>query len=287
MPITPEEPRSRHDRSAPSRAMLFLSCEVRTSIDSPKVTYSCMIPAVSTSLVILGCGQRKRQTSHLLPAIDRYDGPVFRVLRKHAREVPENATGTCILSARFGLIPGTLPIPPYDHLLTHNDCSALRTRVDTQLKRTFQEIQPQRVFVSVGLRYWSLLEGPLTREVHRANLVVANGGIGGRASQLAHWLRPGQSCNDAISEIKCGEATLLGTTVRLSRAQVLRRAAEALLLSPVAARHFETWYVAVGHERVAPKWLVSLLFNKPVSRFRTADARRVLQQLGVETQYAH
>jgi hypothetical protein len=63
-------------------------------------------------------------------------------------------------------------------------------------------------------------------------------------------------------------------------------ARKALLGEPAAARRFETWYVAVGYERVAPKWLVSLLFDKPVSRFRTADARRVLQRLGVESQYA-
>jgi len=67
---------------------------------------------------------------------------------------------------------------------------------------------------------------------------------------------------------------------------VLQRAEEELLSSPAAARRFETWYVAVGQERVAPKWLVSLLFNKPVSRFRTSDARGVLQRFGVETQYA-
>jgi hypothetical protein len=70
-----------------------------------------MIPVVSTSLVILGCGERKKLTSRLLPAIDRYDGPVFRVLRKHMREEPQNSADTCIVSARFGLIRGTLPIP--------------------------------------------------------------------------------------------------------------------------------------------------------------------------------
>ena len=249
------------------------------------IAESCMIPAVLTSLVILGCGQRKRQTSRLLPAIDRYDGPVFRVLRKHTREAPENPTDACILSGRFGLIPGTLPIPRYDHPVAHTDYAALRTRVETQLKQTLEEIQPERVFVSVGSQYWPLLEGSLAREVAPAKLAVATGGIGGRASQLAHWLRLGEG-RDTTSAGACGEATLLGTTVRLSRAEVLRRATDALLSAPVAARRFETWYVAVGHERVAPKWLVSLLFNKSVSRFRTADARRVLQRFGVETQYA-
>jgi len=78
----------------------------------------------------------------------------------------------------------------------------------------------------------------------------------------------------------------LGTAVHFTRAEVLRRARRELTRDPVGARRFETWYVPVGRHRVAPKWLVSLLFDKPVSRFRTADARRVLLQLGIETKYA-
>jgi len=31
-------------------------------------------------LLILSCSQRKRPDSGLLPAIERYDGPVFRVV---------------------------------------------------------------------------------------------------------------------------------------------------------------------------------------------------------------
>ncbi len=240
---------------------------------------------VSTSLVILGCGQRKRRTSRLLPAIDRYDGPTFRVLRKHTREAPENQADACILSGRFGLIPGTFPIPFYDHPLAHTDYATLRAQVEEQLKRTLDETQPERLFVSVGSHYWSLLEEPLARDVAPARLAVATGGIGGRASQLAYWLRSGER-GEAISECTRGEATLLETTVRQSRAEVLGAARKALLGSPVAARRFETWYVAVGEERVAPKWLVSLLFGKPVSRFRTADARRVLSLLGVDCIYA-
>jgi hypothetical protein len=221
----------------------------------------------------------------MLPAIDRYDGPTFRVLRKYTREAPENQADACILSGWFGLIPGALPIPFYDHPLAYTDYSALRAQVEEQLKRTLDETQPERLFVSVGSRYWTLLEEPLARGVPPARLAVATGGIGGRASQLAYWLRSGE-CREAISECTHGEATLLGTTVRQSRAEVLGMAHKALLVSPAAARRFETWYVAVGHERVAPKWLVSLLFSKPVSRFRTADARRVLSLLGVECIYA-
>lgn len=241
---------------------------------------------VLMSLVILGCSQRKRRTSGLLPAIDRYDGPVFRVFRKHRREAPEGSAHARILSGRFGLIRGSFLIPHYDRRFACTDQAALRVRVEKQLKQTLHELQPERLFVSVGGQYWPLLAEPLAREVASERLVVATGGIGGRASQLAHWLRLGEGKGpDTAPEHSCGKATLLGTTVQLSQAEVLQRARDALLAGPAAARRFETWYVAVGRERVAPKWLVSVLFDKPVARFRTADARRVLANLGVNCLY--
>src|SRR5713101_1178697 len=104
------------------------------------VARSCIIPRMSTSLAILGCSQRKRLTSRPLQAIERYDGPIFRVLRKHARETLENTLHVRILSARFGLIPGTQSIPAYDRSLAHNDCSQLRTKVEKQLKRTLDQV---------------------------------------------------------------------------------------------------------------------------------------------------
>lgn len=239
-----------------------------------------------TSLVILGCSQRKRQTSRPLPAIDRYDGPVFRVFRKHSREGLGNPAYACILSARFGLVPGDFPVPRYNRLFTGTVDQVFRALVKKQLKRALDEVQPERLFVSVGCRYWPVIEEPLTREVPPHKLVLATGSIGGRASQLAHWLRCQDKTDSTKPKAVPGKAILLGTMVQLSRAAVLRQARNAMLTTPTAARRFETWYVAVGQERVAPKWLVSVLFGKPVARFRTADARRVLSLLGVDCTYA-
>jgi hypothetical protein len=240
------------------------------------------------SLVILGCSQRKKQTSRLIPAIDRYDGPMFQVLRKHARDNPEASPDTFVLSGRFGLIAGQFPIPRYNRRLKQIDHSVFGEQLQTQLKRTIDECQPDRLFVSVGSSYWSLLKEPLLGDAVADELTVATGGIGGRASQLAHWLRWGL-CQDNESSLEpaLGQAVLLGTSVRLSSAEVLRLAEQAFIADPQGARRFETWYVEVAGHRVAPKWLVSVLFDKSVSRFRTADAMRVLHQLGVETIYAY
>jgi hypothetical protein len=242
---------------------------------------------VANSLVILGCSKRKEQTSLPLAAIDRYDGPVFRVLRRYYRTEPATPPVACVLSARFGLIAGDFQIPRYDRALTLTEVPRLRSWVEGQVKRTLDEIQPNRVFVSVGQRYWSLLEEPLTRQVDPAQIRIATGGIGGRASQLRRWLRVDEEPDKTyVSNQPTPEAALLGTIVRLTPDEVYIAANMALSTAGVAPYRFETWYVQLGQKRVAAKWLVGVLAHKHVSRFRTADARRVLKQLGVPVFYA-
>ena len=55
-------------------------------------------------MLILACSRRKRPDDGLLPAIERYDGPAFRVLRRYLRERPAGAPDVFILSAEHGLI---------------------------------------------------------------------------------------------------------------------------------------------------------------------------------------
>lgn len=239
------------------------------------------------SLIILGCSETKRLKSRLLPAIERYDGPVFRVLRRNLCNYIENAAQPWILSARFGLIPADLPIPWYDRSLRKADQQALKIRVAHQLDEVLDTVCPDRTFVSVGRSYWPLLEDTLEKRLDPAGISIALGGIGGRASQLSHWLNCGQ--DKVIADpfpLAGGHATLLGKTVTVTTDAVLKKAQEASLTDYLKSRRFETWYVQVREERVAPKWLVSMLFDIPVARFRTADARRVLLELGVPCQYA-
>lgn len=107
--------------------------------------------AEPNSLVVLACSRRKRRTSRLIPTIDRYDAPMFRVFRKHRAASPLAKGGQSgvtlrparphseprpsgsgpspprgdipayVLSARFGLIPGEQPIPRYEYAAAPDD----------------------------------------------------------------------------------------------------------------------------------------------------------------------
>ena len=71
------------------------------------------------SLRIVACSQRKRRDSGLLPAIERYDGLYFRVLRKARREGywPANLD-VLIVSAKYGLLELHTAIENYDLRMT-------------------------------------------------------------------------------------------------------------------------------------------------------------------------
>ncbi|HEU5327473.1 MAG TPA: hypothetical protein VFU78_05220, partial [Thermomicrobiales bacterium] len=60
--------------------------------------------AQPADLLIIACSRRKRPAPGYLPAIERYDGPVFRVLRRYLRERGDAGLTIRILSAEYGLI---------------------------------------------------------------------------------------------------------------------------------------------------------------------------------------
>jgi len=70
---------------------------------------------LSRHLVILGCSQKKLTSAGVLPAIERYNGPTYQVLRSFLRHSAwPGSLSVGVLSARYGLIGGLAPIEYYD-----------------------------------------------------------------------------------------------------------------------------------------------------------------------------
>lgn len=67
-------------------------------------------------LLILACSATKRSRPGWIPAIDRYDGPVWQTLRAIGPDRPD--TKIAVLSARYGFIDSRSPIENYDTRLT-------------------------------------------------------------------------------------------------------------------------------------------------------------------------
>jgi hypothetical protein len=89
------------------------------------------------SLVVLGCSATKIETDGVLPAIHRYDGPAFRVLRTFLRgnRWPESLS-IAVLSAKYGLIGGLAHIPNYNKRMTPE----LAIKLNASVTASFQKL---------------------------------------------------------------------------------------------------------------------------------------------------
>lgn len=74
-------------------------------------------------LLILGCSATKRPTPGWIPAIDRYDGPLWQTLR--SADPQRTLAKTAFLSARYGFGDATTPIQDYNLRLTEDLASKM------------------------------------------------------------------------------------------------------------------------------------------------------------------
>ncbi len=140
-------------------------------------------------LLILSCSQRKHETQELLPAIERYNGPLFFVLRRFLRKCPRQARqlDVYILSAAYGLISGDFPTPWYDQKINASRVAELRSQVYT----TFADIQrdgyASMCFV-LGKTYLKVFEGTQNLAPIYTEPIVIYGPMGKKQTQLKKWL---------------------------------------------------------------------------------------------------
>lgn len=140
-------------------------------------------------LLILSCSERKAPAKGLLAAIDRYDGPAFRVLRKYLREGSPGGPTVLILSAKYGLIACEQQIPWYDRRLTDAAADRLRPQVLETARDVLRSHRWQAVAVCAGKEYRSVLKGLADLIPAGARFDLLAGGLGKRLAALRNWLR--------------------------------------------------------------------------------------------------
>jgi hypothetical protein len=238
-------------------------------------------------LLILSCTQRKRQAPGLLPAIDRYDGPAFRLLRRFRDQMLE-LPDVFVLSARYGLIPYEEPIPHYDQPMTPERAREMQPQIGQTLRLLIGSSANGNqsgtdILFCMGKLYSDTLKSSMPLGVP---CEYAEGSIGKKLSKLKQWLYgPSMPSPPKLPVIKPGIVCLRGVKITTDAAEALRRAQSALPHQQREATSYQSWHVLVGNERVSPKWIVSLLTGLPVSTFHSDEARRVLYQIGIEVHH--
>ena len=236
-------------------------------------------------LLILSCSRRKHSSPSLLPALERYDGPAFRVINKFMRVRPFEAQflDVYILSAKFGLIPSSQLIPNYDRRVTRQQVKKLQTPTLTAFKQILTDRQYDELFISMGKDYLQILGGYESLIPDNLKVIISTGVMGRRQAELRNWLH-GRSLvppDNQTEIIQQGKACLRDVEITLTSNQVMDVARLAIAEKQNIPK-YQVWYVSVDDQQVSPKWLVSKLTGLPVNTFHTNAAIRVLQQLGVE-----
>ena len=140
-------------------------------------------------LLILSCSQRKYSLHEPLPAIDRYNGPLFFVLRRFLRECPRQARllDVYILSAAYGLIPGDFPTVLYDRKMKISRTIELQSQITTVFSGIRLDNYISICFV-LGKIYLKALEGLQDQVPADTGSIVAYGPMGKKQTQLKKWL---------------------------------------------------------------------------------------------------
>lgn len=239
--------------------------------------------------LLLSCSQAKSATPELLPALQRYDGPAFRVLRRFLIEVPQAASklDIWIVSAQYGLISSEDPIPDYDRRMSPTRASELNEEVVRKLSALLSMGQYAELFVSMGEVYKLAIKGLEELVPSATTTTTSVSSSGKKLTELKTWLYQPYGGYMPIARIpehngrQRATFRLRGVGIELSHDEAIAKAKKAIQIDPSGSKRYQTWYAVIDGTPVAPKWLVSQLSGVPVRSFVADEARRVLGSLGI------
>ncbi len=125
-------------------------------------------------LLIISCSGRKKKGEG--SAIDIYDGPAFRILRKYLFD--NDSLDVRIISAKYGLISKDKRIKYYDEKMTPEKANMYKRRYHKEIRTLITTHDDVLVFG--GSVYQSVIDDE--------NVKRTSGKIGQQLSQLKQWL---------------------------------------------------------------------------------------------------
>lgn len=133
-------------------------------------------------LLIIGCSKRKRELSGT-PAIEVYDGPYYRMLRKAILE----AVDISILSAKYGLIDYKTKISSYERKMTPDIAEDLRNAVTSKLLDLLKKNSYKEVVINLGEIYMKAFDFQRLSQ-YGTNYKIFSGDMVKRVHTLKTWI---------------------------------------------------------------------------------------------------
>ena len=139
--------------------------------------------------MILSCSNAKKKSKGSLPAIERYDGINYRIIKKLQREGNFPADlDVVIISAKYGFLTPDIPIEYYDQKMTKERALELQSKVSSKLNEFLQNNGYSEIFVNLGKKYKLALNGFYETVPQNTKIIDAEGGIGQKASRMKKWI---------------------------------------------------------------------------------------------------
>lgn len=140
-------------------------------------------------LLILSCSKRKSKNSTPMPALERYDGVNYRVVKKLKRsgKSPINLD-IVIISAKHGFLRPDDLIGYYDQVMTEERALKLRFDALNELEEFFKDKNYEEIFVNLGKTYLLAIDGFERFLPEKTKVVYAKGGIGQKMKEMKEWL---------------------------------------------------------------------------------------------------
>ena len=134
-------------------------------------------------LLIIACSARKKHVDRAIPAIELYDGPAYRILRKRLNGA-SNKLVIWVLSAKHGLMWADSPIFWYDEHLENDKLQLIKRDVESFIERNAKPLSFDSIYIWAGKKYIETLP---TSFLTRSNVKIAKGPIGKKLGQLKSW----------------------------------------------------------------------------------------------------
>ncbi|MBP8241798.1 hypothetical protein CAF53_22975 [Sphingobium sp. LB126] len=151
-----------------------------------------------TALIVMACSSTKRPGEEAMPAIDRYDGPMWRTLRAALAELGEDCRPEIwFLSARYGFHPADMRIADYEQRMTPSRAAEL-LRLPTSNHAAFAEAArgADRILLAGGAIYRDAMRRAIGQ--HPSIAETDGGGIGIHRQQLRRWLAVDRDTTGAV-----------------------------------------------------------------------------------------
>lgn len=143
-----------------------------------------------SSMLLIACSGRKSQVKGRIPALNRYDGVSYKIIRKLQREghYPSDLD-IKILSAEYGLIDANTLIPFYDRKMNKKRAEELHKETLEKISTLFKGKKYSKLFINLGKNYMRAIDGYQEFLDHKTEVCIAEGGIGLKSKAMKEWIQ--------------------------------------------------------------------------------------------------